>query len=56
MLVVQASAMASCCSSTLSLVGLGEAVAGSGDIIGALFCTAMMAAMMFAMPGRHDHQ
>ncbi len=28
-------------------------VAGSGIIVTALLCTAMMAAMMFAMPGGH---
>jgi hypothetical protein len=31
-------------------------VAGSGVIFGALVCTAMMAAMMFTMPGGHGRQ
>ena len=30
--------------------------AGSGIIVTALVCTAMMAAMMFAMPGEHGHK
>lgn len=35
----------------VALVATG--VAGSGAIVAALLCTAMMAAMMFAMPGGH---
>lgn len=31
-------------------------VAGSGIIFTALLCVAMMAAMMFAMPGGHGHK
>jgi hypothetical protein len=38
----------------LALVATGAA--GSGAIVGALLCTAMMAAMMLAMPGGHDHK
>ena len=37
----------------VALVATG--VAGSGAIVGALLCTAMMAVMMLAMPGGHDH-
>jgi hypothetical protein len=35
----------------VALVATG--VAGSGAIVAALLCTAMMADMMFAMPGGH---
>lgn len=38
----------------VALVATG--VAGSGAIVTALLCTAMMAAMMFAMPGGHGHK
>lgn len=38
----------------VALVATG--VAGSGVIVGALLCTAMMAVMMLAMPGSHDHR
>ncbi|MDN4160961.1 hypothetical protein [Nocardioides abyssi] len=38
----------------VALVATG--VAGSGAIVGALLCTAMMAVMMLAMPGGHDHK
>lgn len=38
----------------VALVATG--VAGSSIIVTALLCTAMMAAMMFAMPGGHGHK
>ena len=42
-----------CCIPMLAIAGLLvlTGVAGSGIIVTALLCTAMMAAMMFAMPG-----
>ncbi len=44
-----------CCIPMLAIAGLLflTGVAGSGIIVSALLCTAMMAAMMFAMPGGH---
>ena len=44
-----------CCIPMLVIAGLlfATGVAGSGIIFSALVCTAMMAAMMFAMPGSH---
>jgi hypothetical protein len=44
-----------CCIPMLAIAGLLfiTGVAGSGVIVAALLCTAMMAAMMFAMPGGH---
>ncbi len=44
-----------CCIPMLVIAGLLvlTGVAGSGIIVTALLCTAMMAAMMFAMPGGH---
>lgn len=44
-----------CCIPMLAIAGLLflTGVAGSGIIVTALLCTAMMAAMMFAMPGGH---
>ena len=44
-----------CCIPMLVIAGLLvlTGVAGSGIILTALLCTAMMAAMMFAMPGGH---
>ena len=44
-----------CCIPMLAIAGLLflSGVAGSGIIVTALLCTAMMAAMMFAMPGGH---
>lgn len=47
-----------CCIPMLAIAGLLvlTGVAGSGIIISALLCTAMMAAMMFAMPGGHGHK
>jgi hypothetical protein len=44
-----------CCIPMLVIAGLLvlTGVAGSGIIVTALVCTAMMAAMMFAMPGGH---
>jgi hypothetical protein len=38
----------------VALVATG--VAGSGAIVGALLCTAMMAVMMLTMPGSHGHK
>ena len=38
----------------VALVATG--VAGSGAIVGALLCTAMMAVIMLAMPGGHGHK
>ena len=47
-----------CCIPMILLaVGLvATGVAGSGAIVGALLCTAMMAVMMLAMPGSHGHK
>lgn len=47
-----------CCIPMLAIAGLLflSGVAGSGIIVSALLCTAMMAAMMFAMPGGHGHK
>jgi hypothetical protein len=51
-----------CCIPMLAIAGLLvlTGVAGSGIIVTALLCTAMMAAMMFAMPGSghggHGHK
>lgn len=44
-----------CCVPMLVIAGLlvATGVAGSGIIVIALLCTAMMAAMMFVMPGGH---
>lgn len=44
-----------CCIPMLAIAGLLflTGVAGSGIIVTALLCTAMMAAMMFAMPSGH---
>lgn len=44
-----------CCIPMLAIAGLLllTGAAGSGVILAALLCTAMMAAMMFAMPGGH---
>jgi hypothetical protein len=46
-----------CCLPMLLIVGIlvATGAAGSGAILYALLCTAMMAAMMFAMPGGHKH-
>ena len=48
--------MIACCIPMLAIAGLLvlTGVAGSGLILTALVCTAMMAAMMFAMPGGND--
>ena len=45
-----------CCIPMLAIAGLLvlTGVAGPGIIVTALLCTAMMAAMMFAMPGEHS--
>ena len=50
--------MIACCVPMLVIAGLlfATGVAGSGIILGALVCTAMMAAMMFSMPGGHGRQ
>lgn len=44
-----------CCIPMLAIAGLLflTGLAGSGVIVSALLCTALMAAMMFAMPGGH---
>jgi hypothetical protein len=49
--------MIACCIPMLVIVGIlvGTGVAGTGAILFALICLGMMAVMMFAMPGRHDH-
>ncbi len=49
--------MIACCIPMLVIVGIlvATGVAGTGAILFAVICLAMMAAMMFAMPGRHDH-
>ena len=48
--------MLACCVPMLVIVGalVVTGVAGTGAIVYALVCTAMMAAMMFFMPG-HKH-
>ena len=38
------------------VVLLATGAAGSGALLWALGCVAMMAAMMFMMPGGHDHK
>ena len=38
------------------IVLLATGAAGSGALLWALGCVAMMAAMMFMMPGGHDHK
>ena len=47
-----------CCIPMLVIAGLLviTGVAGSGIITVAVLCTAMMAAMMFMMPGGHGHR
>ncbi|CCH75130.1 conserved hypothetical protein [Nostocoides australiense Ben110] len=40
----------------IAVLLLVTGVAGSGIIVSALLCVAMMAAMMFAMPGGHGHK
>lgn len=46
-----------CCVPMVAIaVLLATGVAGSGIIVSALLCVAMMAAMMFAMPGGHGHK
>ena len=40
----------------LGVLTVVTGVAGSGIIVSALLCVAMMAAMMFAMPGGHGHK
>jgi len=49
--------MIACCIPMLVIVGIlvATGVAGSGFIIYAVLCTAMMALMMFAMPGGDRH-
>jgi hypothetical protein len=48
--------MIACCIPMLVIVGIlvATGVAGTGAILFAVICLGMMAAMMFAMPGRHD--
>lgn len=47
--------MIACCLPMLAIAGILvlTGVAGPGLIVAALLCTAMMAVMMFAMPGGH---
>jgi len=47
-----------CCVPMLLIAGLLflTGVAGTNLVVAALLCTAMMAAMTFAMPGGHDHR
>ncbi len=47
-----------CCIPMLAIVVLliASGTAGSGALLWALGCVAMMAAMMFMMPGGHDHK
>lgn len=40
----------------IAILLVATGVAGPGFIVTALLCTAMMAAMMFTMPGSHDHK
>jgi len=49
--------MIACCIPMLVIVGIlvATGVAGSGAILYAVVCTAMMALMMFAMPGGDRH-
>ena len=49
--------MIACCIPMLVIVGVlvATGVAGSGAILYAVVCTAMMALMMFAMPGGDRH-
>ena len=49
--------MLACCIPMLVVVFalVASGVAGAGSIIFALLCVAMMAAMMFMMPGGHRH-
>ncbi len=46
-----------CCIPMLVIAAIlvATGVAGAGAILVALLCTAMMAAMMFSMPGGHRH-
>jgi hypothetical protein len=50
--------MIACCIPMLVIAGLlyTTGVAGSGVIFGALLCAAMMAMMMFSMPGGQGRQ
>jgi hypothetical protein len=47
-----------CCipMAAIVVVLLATGAAGSGALLWALGCVAMMAAMMFMMPGGHDHK
>ena len=49
--------MIACCIPMLIIVGIlvATGAAGSGAILYAVLCTAMMALMMFVMPGGHRH-
>jgi hypothetical protein len=46
-----------CCIPMVVIVGvlLATGVAGTGAIVFAVLCLGMMALMMFAMPGGHNH-
>jgi hypothetical protein len=47
-----------CCIPILAIAGLLllTGVAGAGIVVAALLCAAMMAVMMYAMPGGHGHK
>lgn len=47
-----------CCIPMIAIVAvlIASGTAGSGALLWALGCVAMMAAMMFMMPGGHDHK
>ena len=49
--------MVACCIPMLVIAGVlvWTGIASPGLIVVALLCTAMMMAMMFLMPGSHDH-
>lgn len=49
--------MIACCIPMVVIVGilLATGVAGTGAIVFAVVCLGMMALMMFAMPGGHNH-
>ena len=49
--------MVVCCIPMLIIVGVlvATGVAGTGAVLFAVICLGMMALMMFAMPGGHDH-
>ena len=47
-----------CCIPMIAIVAvlIASGTAGSGALLWALGCVAMMAAMMFMMPGGHNHK